>query len=180
VTRFETSSQQDYAIIDASRAYPRKELKSWRRHIVFHKPDLFAVLDEVVSPPGAQIAVRIHPGVSFQAKDRDMLLAGKAGKMAVIPLQPESGAFKLDGHPYLAEQRNAKFSRIPYWDLATEAAGTQTQVLTLFVPVETEDDAAKIRQTSRLMRQDNQLRCLVNNRGKSHSLEFDVAEPASK
>ena len=180
VTRFETSSEQDYAIIDAARAYPGKELKSWRRHIVFHKPDLFAVLDEVVSPPGAQIVVRIHPGVSFQAKGKDMLLAGKTGKMAVIPLQPDIVAFKPDGHPYLAEQRNAKFHRIPYWDLTTEAAGTQTQVLTLFVPVETEDDVPKIRHTSRLMRQGNRLRCLVNNRGKSYVLDFDIAEPANK
>jgi len=180
VTRFETSPEQDYAIIDASRAYPGKELRSWQRHIVFSKPDLIGVLDEVVSAPGAQIAVRIHPGVPFQAKEKDILLSGKAGKMAVILLQPEAFALKPDTHPFLGEQRHAKFSRVPYWDLVTQAAGTQTQVLTLFVPVETEEEMMKIRQTSRVTVQGRRLRCLVNYREKSRSLDFETGEhPAS-
>ena len=52
---FRTSEKEDYVLMDPTNAYPGKELKKWRRNIVFEKPDIMLILDEVEAKTGSKI-----------------------------------------------------------------------------------------------------------------------------
>ncbi len=86
VEEFSTSENRDYVRMNPTKAYPNKELKEWKRHIVLDKPEITVVLDEINAEPGSEIEVRFHPGVDFEIQENLILLEGKNGKMAVIPL----------------------------------------------------------------------------------------------
>ncbi|MFC1608373.1 heparinase II/III family protein, partial [Candidatus Latescibacterota bacterium] len=55
ICEFRAGKDRDYTIMDATKAYPCKELKSWRRHVILDKPVITVVLDEVLCDPGAEI-----------------------------------------------------------------------------------------------------------------------------
>jgi hypothetical protein len=89
VLEFRTSQARDYVLMDPTNAYPKKELKKWLRHVVHDKPLATLVVDEVYALPGAKIEVRFHPGVDYSIEDGFVLLSGKEGKMALIPLMDQ-------------------------------------------------------------------------------------------
>ena len=175
VTDFTTSEAQDYALIDVTKAYPGKELKGWRRHIIFKKPHFFVLLDEVESAAGAEIAVRVHPGVAYHSKRGYVLFEGEQGKMANLPLLPKTFNLREDSHPILPENRRAVFHRVPYYDLVTRAAGEKTYIANLFVPVEDEREAQEILGSSDTAREEHTLHLTVTYRGSQHSWEFDLS-----
>ena len=175
VTSFRTSQNQDYAIIDASKAYPGKQLKGWRRHIIFNKPSFFVVLDEVKSAPGAEVVARVHPGVPFRLKEDRVLLIGQNGMMSVLPLLPKRFTLKEDRHPILAEQRDAQFSWIPYCDLITKASESKTYIVNVFAPIENEPEAEEILRSSSLSFKSSVLRCITMYKGKQYSSDFDIS-----
>jgi hypothetical protein len=57
--------------------------------VVLNKPSITLVLDEVQAKPGSKIEVRFHPGVDYSIEDGFVLLTGKEGKMALIPLMDQ-------------------------------------------------------------------------------------------
>ena len=44
-----SSDTRDYVLMDPTNAYPKKELKGWRRHVTLEKPVITVVVDEVKS-----------------------------------------------------------------------------------------------------------------------------------
>jgi Heparinase II/III-like protein len=175
VTRFRTSQNQDYVIIDASNAYPGRELRGWRRHIIFNKPSFFVVLDEVKSAPGAEVVARVHPGVPVRLKEGYALFTGQGGMMAMLPLLPKKFTINEDHHPFLPEQRDAQFSWIPYCDLITKASDSKTYIVNVFAPIENEPEAEEILHSGKLSFQDRMLRCVTMYKGKQFSSDFDIS-----
>lgn len=174
VLDFRTTAERDYALIDATKAYPGDQLKLWRRHIVYQKPYFFLVLDEVKSPKDAEIAVRNHPGVSFQLKENYALLTGEKGSMAALPLLP--GAFRLvqDRHAFLPETEEAKFQWIPYYDLLTKASSERTFIVNIYAPVENQGEAERVLRSATASVEGATLRCLLEYRGRQYSYTFDL------
>jgi len=175
VTLFKTSESQDYAVIDVSKAYPGKELKGWKRHILYQKPYFIVLLDEVESARGSEIAVRIHPGVSFSLNKNYVWLKGDKGTMVALPLSAEEITLKSDRHPILPRQRDAKLSWIPFYDLVIKASSNKTHIVNVFAPVEDEAEAQKLSQSSKVILEGNTLNCQVLYKGKQYSSTFDLS-----
>ncbi len=91
--------------MDPTKAYPNKELKGWKRHIVLEKPEITVVVDEIDAEPGSEIEVRFHPGVDFEVQEDLVFLEGKNGKMALIPLSKE--ALKVQPGKHACQYINA-------------------------------------------------------------------------
>ncbi len=53
ILEFRPGDARDYTLIDAADAYPKKNLKGWRRSIVLDKPAITVVVDEVSCAPGS-------------------------------------------------------------------------------------------------------------------------------
>ena len=180
VTDFQSSESQDYALIDVSKAYPGKELKGWRRHIIFKKPHFFVVLDEVDSAQGADIAVRVHPGVPFRLEKDHALFTGERGTMAGLPLLPKTFGFEQDRHPILPEKTDAEFYWVPYYDLKTTAQKERTYIVNVFAPVEDEAQVRRILGSSSATVDDRTLRVSVAYQGTQNSWEFDISGPVAQ
>jgi len=98
VEEFRSSEEQDYVRMNPTKAYPNKELKGWKRHVVLEKPEITVVVDEVSAAPGSEIEVRFHPGVDFKVQEGLVLLEGGGGKMALIPLSKEEVTVQAGKH----------------------------------------------------------------------------------
>lgn len=88
ITQYQSEPTFASVIMDPTKAYPGKELKSWQRSIVLDKElNLVVVLDRVRCATGANIEVRFHPGVAVEVnQDRVRLTApGAADKPRAQP-----------------------------------------------------------------------------------------------
>ncbi|MDP2982459.1 MAG: hypothetical protein Q8O92_03920, partial [Candidatus Latescibacter sp.] len=134
----------DYTLMDLTGAYPGKELKGWRRHLILEKPSITVVLDEVSSEPGAEIEARFHSECAVTLKDRYALLRGEKGIMALIPVT--DGPFRLRSgwHADLPVIETVKFAWIPYFGVVSAAQSSSARIAALILPVETESEAEKI------------------------------------
>jgi hypothetical protein len=64
ITQFQSEPAWAYVSMDATRAYPGKELKGWNRWIILDKDtNIVVVLDKVGCAVGSEINVLFHPGV---------------------------------------------------------------------------------------------------------------------
>lgn len=77
ITQFHGEGPVVSLTIDATHAYPGKELKSWQRTLVLdEESNVTIALDRVRCAVGATIDVRFHPGVEFEvAKNHGLLRA---------------------------------------------------------------------------------------------------------
>lgn len=113
---FRTSAQRDYVVMDPTRAYPGRELKRWRRHIILEKPAITVVLDEVDALPGASVRARFFPGVG-SGTGGDSRRTGRARTNptpdgALIP--SDIGECQVKGnHVYLTDGRRHNMALIP-------------------------------------------------------------------
>ncbi len=144
VLDFRTSATRDYTLMDPTNAYPKQELKSWRRHITLEKPAVTVVLDEVSSAPGAEIEARFHSAVPQRVKSGYVLLDGEKGKMALIPVSASACTFRPGRHAILAVQKNASFKWVPYVGEVLKAQGDRTVLATIILPVADDAEAQKI------------------------------------
>ena len=144
VLEFRTAKSRDYVIMDPTNAYPKKEMKRWRRHITLEKPVITVVMDEVESAKGAEIEVRFHPGVDAAMKDSYALLTGKSGKMALIPVVDGDFILREGRHACQPVNATARFFWIPYFETVVRAGGTRTVIGTIILPVEDDAEAQRI------------------------------------
>ena len=86
VVEFRPGKKLDYTIIDPTGAYPQKELKGWRRHIILEKPNVAVILDEITCAPGSEIEARFHSSAAQNIGEKLAMLIGSKGKIAVIPV----------------------------------------------------------------------------------------------
>ena len=144
VLDFRTTAQRDYVLMDATNAYPKKELKKWRRNVVLEKPQITLVLDEIHSNKNAAIQVRFHPGVNLKILQDYVLLKGKEGTMALIPFSEKDFTINQGRHPSQMVNATQSFSWIPYFDLTLKATGYKTIIGNLILPVDNENQVEDI------------------------------------
>ena len=121
ILEFRAGENREYTLMDNTNAYPKKELKGWRRHIALDKPVVTVVLDEVKSAKGASIEARFHSDGSFQPRKGYTLIKGDRGLMALIPVCDGAVSLAPDRHPYLPVRKEASFQWIPYLSAMTSA-----------------------------------------------------------
>ena len=80
--------------MDPTNAYPKKELKKWRRNILLEKPEITLVLDEIHTKNNAVIQVRFHPGVDLNPEDYAIQKKGDNGSFPLL-----SKTFHNTRHP---------------------------------------------------------------------------------
>ncbi len=144
VLTFSTTPSRDYTLMDPTNAYPKKELKGWRRHIVLDKPAITVVLDEVSCAAGAEIEARFHSECTLSAKKGYVLIHGEKGDMALIPSVEGAFSFRPGKHAVLAVQKNAQFAWVPYMGTVVKAVGPRTVLGTIVLPVTNDAEAEKI------------------------------------
>ena len=156
VIEFRSSPDRDYALMDPTGAYPQKELKGWRRHVVFEKPDITLVVDEVACHKGGEIEARFHSQCRIEAFGRYALLkgeqdgAGDSALMALIPVLNNPFTIQMDRHAYLPVSATADLSWIPYLRIVSEAANDRSVIATLILPVQDKQEAEQIASSAAL------------------------------
>ncbi|MEN8228879.1 MAG: heparinase II/III family protein, partial [Bacteroidota bacterium] len=150
VEEFRTSDKRDYVRMNPTKAYPNKELKEWKRHIVLDKPEVTVVVDEIDAEPGSEIEVRFHPGVDFEVQDDLVFLEGKSGKMALIPLLKEELKVQPGKHACHYINATNKSFWVDYFDTEIKSKENKTIVATLIIPVENSGEAKQIATTKEL------------------------------
>lgn len=154
VIEFRTTAGQDYVIMDPTNAYPKKELKQWRRHVLLYKPEITLLLDEVQSKPGSLIEVRFHPGVDYKIEGDIALLEGKAGNMALIPITHRDYELKPGRHGSQFVNATKDFFWVEYIDTEIKAMDENTIIATLVLPVSDMEEARKIADSKKLPKDD--------------------------
>jgi len=184
VVLFRPGNTRDYALMDQTNAYPRKELASWRRHIVLDKPEVTVVVDEVVATKkGAEIEARFHSSAPYEIKDGYVLLKGDKGTMAVIPVVVccDGAQARRDGdftirpgrHAILMAQKNASFRWAPYFGTVVKALNEQAIIVTVVLPVENESEAQRIaKSVKRTVDRNGNLTVSFEKGGKGFTYRF--------
>jgi len=144
VIEFRSVANRDYTILDPSNAYPGKELKRWRRHIILEKPVITVVVDEVACAKGAEIETRFHSALTGETEDGYVLLRNGNDTMALIPVVDTDFTVREGKHAILMAQRNAKFRRVPYFGTVLTALSERTVIVTVILPVEGISEAEEI------------------------------------
>jgi hypothetical protein len=175
VLEFRTGNTRDYTIMDCTDAYPKHELKRWRRHILLDKPEITVIVDEVESQnDNPEIEARFHSDFRQQIRDTYTLLDSGEGMMALIPVINDNWTFRPDKHAYLALQKNARFEWIPFIGTVVKPVGNNAVLAHIIIPVEDESEAAEIaRSASRKSNAEGGLTFAFIKDGKSHSYTFE-------
>lgn len=150
VLDFRTSLKRDYVLMDPTNAYPKKELKSWRRHIILDKPVVTVVLDEIETSSDAEIQVRFHPGVDFEVNDGFVFLKGEKGNMAFIPVTEQNYIITPGRHACQYINATNKFFWVDYFDTVIHSQKDRTTIATIILPVEDAAEAQKIVASKRI------------------------------
>lgn len=174
VEEFRTSEKQDYVRMNPAKAYPNKELKNWKRHVVLVKPEITLVLDEIDAEPGSGIEVRFHPGVDFKVHDGLVILEGENGKMAVIPLSREEYTIQPGKHACQYINASSNFYWIDYFDTEIKSKEYKTILATLVLPVENYEEAKQV-ETSKNLSVDGSGNVTVScsRKGETYSFSFE-------
>lgn len=177
VLDFRTSEKRDYVLMDPTNAYPKKELKSWRRHIVYDKPYITIVVDEVKSAIGAEIEARFHTECSTEIKDKFTLLKGKSGTMALIPVTENSFSFREGKHAIQPVNAGVAFTWFPYLGTIVKAEKENSLLCTIILPVENEKEAnAIVNSIERGADKSGNLTISLIKKGEKHSFNYRLTK----
>lgn len=155
VLEFRTTAERDYVLMDPTNAYPKAELKEWRRHVSLDKPVVAFVLDEIKANPESKIQVRFHPGVNYQILDKLVMLNGAEGKMVMIPLSTDKLQVEGGRHASMFVNATSKFSWIDYFDTVVKSTNEKTLVASIFTSVNSVDEAKKIAHSAKFEKNRN-------------------------
>ncbi|HPT21685.1 MAG TPA: heparinase II/III family protein [Bacteroidales bacterium] len=144
VLKFTSSEKRDYVLMDPTNAYPGIEMKGWRRHIILEKPVITVVVDEVKSAPGSEIEVRFHPGVETKINGNYVLMTGKSGTMALIPVSDQEVAIREGKHASKPVNATIPLSWIKYFGTIVKANKDNTLIATIILPVNDDNEAQTI------------------------------------
>ena len=174
VEEFSTSETRDYVKMNPTKAYPNKELKDWRRHVVLEKPEITILVDEVVANPGSEIEVRFHPGVDFEVHEGFVFMEGEKGKMALIPVAIENIDIKPGKHASQFINATNDFFWVDYFDLETKTKSEKTVVATIILPVENLQEAKIISDSNKMsIDKSGNIFISFSKNGKDYSFEFE-------
>jgi len=144
VEEFKNSEERDYVRMNPTNAYPKQELKEWKRHLILDKPEITVALDEIAADENAHIEVRYHPGVDFEVMDGFVLLEGEKGKMAVIPVCEQETQIVKDRHACHFINATNEFFWVPYFDIEVKSKNKKTVVVTIILPVKSMEEAREV------------------------------------
>jgi hypothetical protein len=149
VVEFRPGKTLDYTILDPTKAYPGKELKGWRRHIILEKPTMTILLDEVKSSPGAEVEARFHSEAGQTVKGKYVSLKSDSGEMALIPIM--NGAFTLrqGKHAVLMAQKKANLRWVPYVGIVTQASNEITVLAAVIFPTGGDKESEQTAKSAR-------------------------------
>ena len=150
VLEFRPGRTHDYVLMDPSGAYPGKEMKGWRRHIIHDKPHVTVVVDEVRSAPGAEIEARFHSDCRIDVRDSHVLLRGEKGMMALIPAVDGAFSIRRGKHPVLPIKKSARYSTIPFFGTVVEAQKERSVIATVILPVEDVKEAEQLAKSVKM------------------------------
>ena len=167
---------QEYVLMDGTNAYPKQELKGWRRHFILDKPVVTVVLDEIKTASGALIESRIHPIGEVEVPDDHayLLLKGRRGTMAMITATDAPVKYVPDRHSFRAEQKNARLRLIPYVDTELNAATAETIISTIVLPVADKTEARAVAESvERSVDKDGGLTLSFIAKGRTHRYRYE-------
>jgi hypothetical protein len=141
IDRFETTTDYDYTIMDATKAYPGKHLKRWKRTIALDKEnDIVLVLDRVTCAKGDKIDVLFHP-VAAATVNSDEKTVGFVGKtrqtrMEMQPLVNTPFSLTRQTQYTVRVVKDDPVQAIPCLFLSLRAPSAETVIGTAFYPNE--------------------------------------------
>ena len=176
VLEYRYGENREYVLMDGTNAYPKQELRGWRRHLILDKPVVSVVLDEIKCTKGALIESRIHPIGEVEVPDDHayLLLKGKSGKMALIAVAGDPIRYVPDSHAYLPIQKDARLNKIPFVDMELTASGKEITISTIVVPVADASEARAISQSvKRTVSKDGALTLSFIAKNHTHTYRYE-------
>jgi len=141
IEQFVIRDHYAYTKVDATKAYPGKELKGWKRWAILDKENnIVILLDEVKCVRGAEIDVLFHPNVNTKLSGNVMSLKGERSDMEMKPLFKgdyilETG-FQL--HHQIVQSNATRW--IPYYHTLIGRAPAETNyIASVFYPTALKD-----------------------------------------
>ena len=90
VIRAVSTEKMDHIVGDATEAYPKElGVRRYVRHLLFVKPDVLIVVDDVALDKAGDLELRFHPEQDKAERDGEAFLT--RGKKAVLRLEPLTG-----------------------------------------------------------------------------------------
>ena len=87
IIRADSTAELDHIVGDATEAYPRDQgLKRFVRHLLFLKPDVLIVCDDIELDAPRNLELRFHPEQTQADRDGDALMGH--GKQSVLRIEP--------------------------------------------------------------------------------------------
>lgn|GEM_PF-659244 len=87
--------RQDYLVGDAAAAYkPRAALRTFRRHVLYLKPDAWVIADELAAETPSTFELLLHSELPVAAAGGAWQVTGPRGKLRITPLLPAGAAAK--------------------------------------------------------------------------------------
>lgn len=179
VLEYRYGDDREYVLMDGTNAYPKQELKGWRRHFILDKPVVTVVLDEIKTAPGALIESRIHPRGEVEVPEDHayLLLKGRSGTMAMITATDAAVKYVPDRHSFRAEQKNARLRLIPYVDTELNATAAETIISTIVLPVADETEARAVAESvERSVGNDGDLTLSFTAKGRTHTYRYQRSD----
>ena len=143
IEQFRVRPEYAYTKVDATQAYPGKELKSWKRWAILDKENnIVILLDKVGCAPGSKIDVLFHPNVEAQLSQGVMTLKGNRVDMEMKPLFKGDYALETGRqlHHQIVQTNPTRW--IPYYHTLIEKAPREINyIASLFYPAGLKDDA---------------------------------------
>jgi hypothetical protein len=174
VEQFESNTVRDYVRMDPTNAYPKNELKGWKRHILLEKPEITLVLDEVTAEPGSEIEIRFHPGVPFEIIEDFVFLKGGNGNLALIPLVNENSNIRAGKHAHQSINATFQFSWIDYFDTEVISKEENTTIASIILPVKDKVEAKQIANSKSInFDASGNLSVSVMKKGVKHTFNFE-------
>jgi len=108
ILRAESTSTLDQIVGEAREAYPDDlGIESFRRHLLFLKPDVLIVADEIRLKEARKLELRFHPEQQDVRRDRQaFVFSGESATLRIEPLTTE--AVQVDAAPVAIESRHGE------------------------------------------------------------------------
>ena len=130
ILRAETNPKSDYVIGDAGNIYVDDAgVKHFRRHLLFLKPDVVVVLDDVATRTNARIEWLLQAKeAAREAGEGKVEILANGARLWVQPLRPEKPSVKIHTRPIRAASTEGKLTTV---NLATEGESRTTFLVVL-------------------------------------------------
>ena len=136
IDKFYTSPAFDYTLMDPTNAYPKQEMKGWKRAMVLDKrTDAVIVLDRITCNKGAKIDLLFHPRVEVTINDGSSAsLQGERSAMEMQPIINAPYKVSLQKQYVVRVVKNDPMQIVPCIFTSLQAPGKETVVATVFYP----------------------------------------------